>query len=78
MDAADYIIWRKTGGSQTGYQFWQENFGYGTSGGGSNTTVPEPATMVYLLATSLLLASKCRLRYKSTNPPQGFKPLAGG
>ncbi len=27
VDAADYIVWRKTDGSQAGYDLWRTNFG---------------------------------------------------
>src|SRR5205807_2579148 len=33
VDAADYIVWRKTGGTQAGYNAWRTHFGEG--GGGS-------------------------------------------
>lgn len=57
VDAADYVVWRKTDGTQTGYDTWRANFGKtlgngnGGSGSGSstNTAVPEPATSVPLM-----------------------------
>lgn len=61
VDAADYAVWRKTDGSRNGYQFWQQNFGFGT-GGARDTTVPEPATVLYLLTAALLLPSQYRSR----------------
>jgi T5SS/PEP-CTERM-associated repeat protein len=44
VDAADYVVWRKTGSPPADYITWRTNFGR-TAGGGSvsNTTVPEPA-----------------------------------
>jgi hypothetical protein len=50
VNAADYVVWRKTDQSQTGYNNWRANFGR-TAGGGSGAiaaTVPEPATGLLL------------------------------
>ena len=50
--AADYVVWRKTDGTQAGYDTWRAHFGE-TAGGGTgasaNATVPEPATLVLLM-----------------------------
>ncbi len=52
VDAADYIVWRKTDGTPAGYNAWRTHFGQ-TAGSGSgaiaNATVPEPATAVMLM-----------------------------
>jgi hypothetical protein len=55
VDAADYIVWRKTDGMQSGYDTWRAHFGQsfsfvGTGSGASATAdnVPEPATIVLL------------------------------
>jgi hypothetical protein len=56
VDAADYVVWRKTDGTQAGYDTWRANFG-ATAGGGtgaggaspSHAGVPEPATLVLLI-----------------------------
>jgi hypothetical protein len=52
VDAADYVVWRKNDGTQTGYDNWRANFGQ-TAGSGSDvsatTTVPEPATLMLLM-----------------------------
>lgn len=53
VDAADYVVWRKNGGSQDGYNLWRANFGR-TAGSGSalpsaeplSAAVPEPATLL--------------------------------
>lgn len=49
VDAADYVVWRKTDASQQGYDTWRANFGatVGSGAGPANsasTTVPEPTT----------------------------------
>jgi hypothetical protein len=43
VDAADYVMWRKTNGSSMEYGEWVENFG---SSSGSGGAVPEPAGVV--------------------------------
>ncbi len=45
VDAADYVVWRKTSGSTAGYTEWRSNFGntYG-SGHLAHDTVPEPTS----------------------------------
>jgi hypothetical protein len=65
VDAADYVLWRKTpnnfGGDPDGYNTWRANFGQ-PSGSGSvaaaNATVPEPTTLVMLI----FAAVSCCLR----------------
>jgi hypothetical protein len=52
VDAADYVVWRKTDGLQEGYEMWRDNFG-STAGSGaaaeaSETAVPEPSTFAQL------------------------------
>jgi hypothetical protein len=51
VDAADYVVWRKTDGTQAGYNLWRTHFGQTVgSGGGANGTaaIPEPATLIML------------------------------
>lgn len=70
VDAADYVIWRKTriGGDQ-GYDSWRTNFGRTAEGSGGNTAggsaVPEAASMSLLimgLAGVAWLAARPRMR----------------
>ncbi len=63
VNLADYVVWRKTDGSQAGYDAWFNNFGAPGSGSGSlSGTVPEPACC--LLAVFAMLGSlgfhRCR------------------
>jgi T5SS/PEP-CTERM-associated repeat protein len=59
VDAADYVVWRKTGGSADDYNTWRANFGR-TAGSGSvlpspnplSAAVPEPAALALLLIAS--------------------------
>lgn len=51
VDAADYVAWRKTPlafGGDPGYDTWLQNFGTGGTGG--NGAVPEPGTLMLLIA----------------------------
>jgi hypothetical protein len=57
VDAADYVVWRKTDGSNpAGYNTWRTNFGR-TAGSGAAlagaASVPEPASMVLILGAVL-------------------------
>jgi hypothetical protein len=56
IDAADYVVWRKTVGSQAGYDLWRTNFGR-TAGSDSSlsTAVPDPSSIVLLLVAATLL-----------------------
>lgn len=53
VDTADYVVWRKTGGSQDDYNTWRANFGQSISGSGSGARaiagVPEPAALALLM-----------------------------
>jgi hypothetical protein len=54
VNAADYVVWRKTDGSPTTYQTWRTNYGRQQAGSGlSLASVPEPGTFVYLAAAFL-------------------------
>jgi T5SS/PEP-CTERM-associated repeat protein len=59
VDAADYVVWRKTDGAQASYDTWRENFG-ATIGSGAgartNTTVPEPTTIFIALVGTLAVS----------------------
>ena len=63
VDAADYVVWRKSGGSAAGYNEWRANFGE-TSGGASAhaATSPEPATLLVAFSCVTVLAALHRSR----------------
>lgn len=66
VDAADYVVWRKTGiDGQLGYDNWRANFGASQGAGSvSAVGVPEPNTFVMLvLGASLALARRRRARF---------------
>ncbi|HEX2473697.1 MAG TPA: hypothetical protein VHK01_03060, partial [Lacipirellulaceae bacterium] len=61
VDAADYIVWRKSDGSQAGYDDWRTNFG--RAGEGASLTmpaVPEPETIVVFVVGLLAAVPKRR------------------
>jgi hypothetical protein len=59
VDAADYVVWRKTGGTQEQYNTWRANFGR-TSGAASlaSVTAPEPASFVLLILGAAVLTHR--------------------
>jgi hypothetical protein len=63
VDAADYVVWRATDGTQHGYDDWRSHFGQtagtGATGAASAPAVPEPSAIM-LLAVGVLLLS-CRV-----------------
>ncbi len=61
VDAADYVVWRKTNinGAQ-GYTDWRTNFG--ASNAGSGGAVPEPGTLVLCMMVGLVGLGSCRRR----------------
>ncbi|MEX0611017.1 MAG: PEP-CTERM sorting domain-containing protein [Pirellulales bacterium] len=65
VDAADYVVWRKNGGTLEDYNAWRDNFGAMSPGGGngalSTGAVPEPSSLVMVgLLVSLMLSGRAR------------------
>jgi hypothetical protein len=59
VNAADYVVWRETDGSSSGYSLWRANFGELASVGSGSvgilptvTLVPEPASFVLLMVAA--------------------------
>ena len=71
VDAADYVVWRKTDGTPAGYNAWRTHFGQPTGSGAaetgattnSTTAVPEPTALVLLMFAA---ASWCLRRGRTT------------
>jgi uncharacterized protein YjbI with pentapeptide repeats len=64
VDAADYIVWRKTDGPPAGYNAWRTHFGQTTSSGlgaSMNPAVPEPTTLVMVIVAAVGVSTR-RLR----------------
>jgi hypothetical protein len=62
VDAADYVVWRKTDGSPGGYNAWRSNFGMSAAGasiGLSTASVPEPTGFIYV-AMAIAALAFCR------------------
>ncbi len=65
VDAADYVVWRKSLGTtyqQSDYQVWRANFGQSAASGSAgmgNATIPEPTTYMLLI---LAVAGWCSWR----------------
>lgn len=63
VDLADYVAWRKRGGTPAEYQTWRTNFGRNSLGGGSGASapsVPEPSGILVALACAILAAGRLR------------------
>jgi hypothetical protein len=63
VDAADYVLWRKSGASPEAYDEWRANFGSiaGAAASLMDASVPEPRGMI-LFAISLCAMAALRLR----------------
>ena len=61
VDAADYVVWRKSGGPPDGYTAWRTNFGRtsGSAAGQVAAAVPEPAPLA-LAAIGLFAVFRMR------------------
>jgi hypothetical protein len=66
VDARDYITWRKTDGSQAGYDLWRTNFGRAAGNGSADLpaggapspslgAVPEPAMLVLVCVAAAVI-----------------------
>jgi hypothetical protein len=70
VDAADYIVWRKTDGTPGGYNLWRENFGNTAgsgAGSGVQTAVPEPSAFSMALVSCLFwFVQQPRRRHRAT------------
>jgi hypothetical protein len=61
VNNADYVVWRKTDGTQPSYSQWRTNFGEPSGSGSNSPAVPEPTTVLLAtLATILALNPRTR------------------
>ncbi len=71
VDAADYVVWRKSGGTSQAYLTWRSNFGVNTGGGASasaSTAVPEPIGLVLLALAACIFALRSDRLIRSLGP----------
>jgi sulfatase modifying factor 1 len=71
IDAADYVVWRKSDSAPAGYNQWRSHFGVpsgngSSSAGVSQAAVPEPANLVLLI---LMAAGWCPWRHRMRRSP---------
>ena len=58
VDAADYVVWRKSNATQDGYTTWRAHFGQPPASGSdfrANAAVPEPVAIVLLIVGTLAM-----------------------
>lgn len=61
IDAADYVVWRKTGiNGQQGYDLWRAKFGDFVAGGAglSSSAIPEPTSLALVFIGIALLSAR--------------------
>jgi probable HAF family extracellular repeat protein len=75
VDTADYVVWRKSDGTQPGYDSWRSNFGRSTSSGIGTVSstdaaamIPEPASLALATAGLLGWITRARRRICSSQP----------
>jgi autotransporter-associated beta strand protein len=61
VDAADYVVWRKTDGGAGGFSAWAERFGQTSGGGATSNSAPEPGVF-WLILTAMSAALGYRRR----------------
>ena len=65
VDSADYVVWRRTSGTQADLDHWRANYGYSYGGGLSIegialvASVPEPKCMCLAVFGALVCARFC-------------------
>jgi hypothetical protein len=63
VDAADYVVWRKSDGTPDHYAMWRSHFGLTVASGATasrNAAVPEPTTPMLLWAAAGSVLVRCR------------------
>ena len=77
VDAADYVVWRKTDGTQTGYDAWRANFGTSLLAGSGSaipsaeplSAVPEPSTLTIACIAAIGIGAAARRRTRRGGRP---------
>jgi hypothetical protein len=61
VDAADYVVWRNSGGTADAYAAWRANFGRSQVGPTTTTaTIPEPSAATIALGLIVAFVLPCR------------------
>jgi hypothetical protein len=63
VDAADYVLWRKAGGTQVSYDVWRAHFGQNagkSAASGASTAVPEPTSQAMFIMGIMLVIPRQR------------------
>lgn len=76
VDAADYVAWRKTDGTDIGYNAWRTHFGQtidSNSTARANSSVPEPSSRMLVMLAAVGMASiKTLLAGRTRQRRMGF------
>ena len=72
VDSADYVVWRKTDGTQSGFDTWRAHFGQ-TAGSSAiaellSGTVPEPTSALLLVLGAAAMCCRRATRGKEHGP----------
>jgi hypothetical protein len=63
VDVADYVVWRKSGGTTQEYNTWRANYGAVAGAGGSSATtaaVPEPTVGCLMMGVAMCITGSLR------------------
>jgi hypothetical protein len=77
VDAADYVVWRKSDGTQTGYDAWRTNFGISLLADGGSAlpsaeslpAVPEPSTLMIACIAAIGIGAAARRKTRQGGLP---------
>jgi hypothetical protein len=78
VDAADYVVWRKNDGTQTGYDAWRADFG-ATAGANTSVSAAVPESTTWALSLGALSLSAFSIRRRTGRGRREIiraKPLA--
>ncbi len=75
IDAADYVVWRKSIGGQLAYDAWRSQFGSAASGLGGGVAIPEPMAIADVVFGLLIFCIHRRLFYSRRREPSSSGPI---
>jgi hypothetical protein len=62
VDAADYVVWRKTDGLPEAFDIWRAHFGEIAGAGALSASIPEPSSLYFILIAILVALDRRRRR----------------